>query len=189
MPAAQDLRERRLTPRPVTTLRRWLGMGLDFALFGLIMGTLQAGLAAVLGSDDSPWILVAAWAVAWVLVFVLPARRGPGASIGQQIVWLAPRWFDGQRWVDGTVGQRLAHASVIPGACLALITFDAIVPDSSLSVLTLGIVGAAIAAVPFTRGKRGIAGMVTGSEMRDSRDTDAGVIPTSAGEPAQHTRG
>ncbi|WP_052459601.1 VanZ family protein [Tessaracoccus massiliensis] len=172
MPHAHKLREQRLNPRKVTTMRRWLGMLVDLILIVTLTLVLQAPLAiarGILGMGTSvngllPWAFIGAW----VIVFLWPAWSGSGASIGQTAVWLTPKWRKGGQWTDGSRLQRLAHASVIPGMCALLLLVNSISP-SELDVLTLPLVAAAFIVVPFTR-SRGIAGLVTGAEMRDARD-------------------
>ena len=182
MPTAATLRERRLTPRPVTTIRRWLGMALDLALIVTITLGIQAVVAVargvIGGSTETAATLPLAFIVAWVIVFLLPAWQG--ASIGQRTVWLAPKWREGDTLTDGTRLQRLAHASVIPGVCAALLAVDAVEPQG-LSVLTFGVAIIAFAVVPFTRTKRGLSGVLTGAEMRDAREADSaeGFVDTS----------
>lgn len=179
MPHARALREQRLTPRRVTTMRRWLGMLLDLILilgltvvFHGIFGT--ALTVAGIITDTSgilPWGFIGAWAV----VFLWPAWNGSGASIGQMAVWLAPKWKRAGRWTDGTRARRLAHASVVPGLCALLLVVNTLAP-SGLDVLTVPLVLAAFALVPFTR-TRSLSGVLTGAEMRDARDTDAQNSP------------
>lgn len=173
MPHAQQLREKRLIPRPVTTMRRWLGMLVDLILIVTTTFVLHAALAlfgTVAGYNPDgrgllPWAFIGAWAV----VFLWPAWRGPSASLGQQAVWLAPRWRRDQQWADGTLARRLAHASVIPGTIALLLLANSVVP-SGLDALTFLLVALAFAAVPFTRGRRGLSGWLTGAEMHDLRE-------------------
>lgn len=171
MPDARRLRERRLTPRPVTSPRRWLGMLIDLLLIGTITLAVQACLIVTtsslgLGTVDNITLPVA-FIAAWAVVFLWPAWSGSGASIGQMTVWLTPKWRDGGHWTDGTRARRLAFASVVPAPCALLMLGDAIQP-SGLTVLTITMAALAGASVPFTR-RRGISGLLTGAEVLDSR--------------------
>ncbi|MFT3943940.1 MAG: VanZ family protein [Ancrocorticia sp.] len=128
MPSARQLAAKRLAPRRVTAARRWTGMLLDAALFlGIQMGTtvvlfmgrwLLAGSAPVEGASWEPLV---AGGVALVVVFVGPALTGRGASAGQKIVWLTPKWIsrDGTHLTDGNLALRIARSLVVAGPYVA----------------------------------------------------------------------
>lgn len=185
MPSARVLRGKRMTPRRVTTLRRWLGMMIDLTLMVAITLLLEVGIiitkrfitGTIFSKPDVPFTL--AFIVAWGLVFLLPAWQGTGSSIGQMTVWLVPKWREDGRWTDGTRKQRLAHASVVPGICAALLVNNVLF-DVGFTQLSLVLVFMAFVMVPFTRSKRGLSGWLTGAEMRDSRESDQ-----VASEPAK----
>lgn len=170
MPNARKLRETRLLPRPLTVFRRWLGMTLDLLLMLGITLTVQMTLAIFFDpGTETPFpdtTMPVGFLVAWLVVFGIPAWNGSAASIGQMAVWVTPKWWDGMQWTDGTRARRVAHASVVAAPIFLL----ALVGPGVVGGLLFWIVLAAYAAVPFTRGKRGLSSMVTGADMRDARE-------------------
>jgi len=108
-------------------------------------------------------------------VFVAPTFLGSGASWGQRTVWLAPRWA-GRR---GTTAQRVARAAAggaLWGALGLLSELPAEVPTAVGVAATVAAPLAAlfavvsVVAVPFTRGRRGLSGAVSGAELVDARE-------------------
>ena len=176
VPSVHALEAARGTPRPVTARRRWTGMLIDAVLVTTTAVVLQVLWRVVLlvadrdldtGADAAA---VVASLVAWLAVLVAPACLGDGASWGQRVVWLVPRW-DGRR---GSLGRRLARASVVGGAWWVLTSLGDVpaVPDAVGG--PAGTVGGllavvAVLAVPATRGRRGLSCAWTGADLVDAR--------------------
>lgn len=100
----RELRETRRQPRPVTRMRRLLGMVVDLAAYVAVAAVVATAYRAYLLygrsddlSADTGWGTHAVPSiVAFVLVVLAPALSGTGASLGQRALWLAPRWPDGR---------------------------------------------------------------------------------------------
>lgn len=188
VPSVQVLEAAARQPRPVTVWRRWTGMLLDWALAGAIGSVLQIlWRVAELVTDQEvgarPDVeAVLGVAVPWLVVFVLPALVGDGASWGQRVVWLGPRW-DGR---VGGVGRRLVRASAVGGAWWLLGGLATVpgVPATagSLAGMLAALVGfVAVTSVPFSRGRRGISYVWTGAELVDVRGAaDARTVEATA---------
>lgn len=181
MPRAGELAAGRGRARPVTVWRRWLGMVLDALLLTALGVVLQVGYRTLLsalgrplpdGTDTTQWLV--GTVVPFVVVFVVPTLLGDGASWGQRTVWLAPRW-SGRR---GTVGRRVARAASggalwgalgvlagVPAAGGALAVASDVAAPLAVLVAVVSVV-----AVPCTRGRRGLSGVVSGAEVRDVRE-------------------
>ncbi|PTU55729.1 VanZ family protein [Sphaerisporangium cinnabarinum] len=182
MPRAGELEARREEARPVTVWRRWLGMLLDALLVTALGVVLQVAYRTVLyalgrplpdGADWAQWLL--GTLVPFAVVFVVPTFLGSGASWGQRTVWLAPRWA-GRR---GTMAQRVARAAAggaLWGALGLLSDLPAGVPAavgvaaSVAAPLAALFAVVSVVAVPFTRGRRGLSGAVSGAELVDARE-------------------
>lgn len=178
MPQSRQLSRHRREPRPVTIWRRWLGMLLDWAGFGIISWTLIAvvigatSLAAREAQAPPVWTQVAAQVIAGLVIFLLPALRAGGASFGQTVVWLAPSW------PQATLGRRLARASITGGVytiaqIAAVLGGDDGGPWSWVDLAGSLWVGVCLVAVPFTGRARGISARLTGAEMVDVRAVDS----------------
>lgn len=176
VPSVQALEVARRQPRPVTVWRRWTGMLLDWALattLATVLLTLWRVGEAVAGQEPGsrPGVeAVLGLAVPWVVVFVVPPFVGDGASWGQRVVWLGPRWAGRV----GGVAQRVARAGVVGGAWWVLDGLADVpgVPEpvgSLAGLLATLLVVAAVLAVPFTRGRRGLSGTLTGADVVDVR--------------------
>ena len=171
MPGDSDLRPRRLTARPVTARRRWLGMLFDWALFSLLGNVLFVLFVSVprsLGATVPEWVVaVVSTLLPGLLVFLLPALRRSGASFGQRAVWLTVDWGDR----GPALGRRLARASV-PLAWTVLLTLSSIDPRSLLAlcaVLAGMLAVAELIAVGVSRG-RGLGTALAGAHFVDSRE-------------------
>lgn len=182
MPRAADLAARRDEVRPVTLARRWLGMLLDVAVLTVAGAVLQvlyrsallvAGRPLPDGPDGVQWVLGSV--VPFVVVVVVPVLLGSGASWGQRTVWLEPRW-SGRR---GSLGRRVARSSAGLGLWAALGVVAELPADvpAALDVasavagpLALLVAAASFLAVPFTRGRRGLSGAVSGADLVDARE-------------------
>lgn len=181
LPRSRALAADRLSPRPVTVWRRWTGMAVDlFAVWAIstvvtvLYRTARLLLgAAPSGPRDDLW-LVPSVLLPMVLVFWLPAWHGGAGgsgSAGHNAVWLTPVWRDRPR--DGTRGQRLVRATVVPGPWLVA----ALLPDgpAQLMLVLAGIWALlAVVLVPFTRGGRSLGGLVTRTDIVDLRGGDGG---------------
>ncbi len=192
MPKARTLAASRLTPRPVTTGRRWLGMAVDaFCVLAIDTGLtityrivrIALGLSPTGPEDDR--FLTPLLVVPWLVVFCWPAWNGGRAgsgSAGQNALWLTPVWYAdppaggqsaGRVQTDGTRWLRLARASVVAGPW-TLFGMLSLGLASWVSRLGFVLVLAAVLAVPFTRTHRGISGVLTGAEMADIRALQLG---------------
>lgn len=179
MPRPADLARDRGAPRPVSTLRRWLGMLVDVVSV-LVLGTALGigwGLAGHLidGREIAAPALVSTWFPAAVLLW-LPPLVGSGASLGQRAMWLEPRWRSASgELVRGSLPRRALRGfcgaagwgllSALNGTGLALVIFVAVT----------------VLAVPFSRGHRGLSYILTGAELVDARVTPG--ARTSTAEP------
>jgi glycopeptide antibiotics resistance protein len=173
MPRERALRATRTMPRPVTVWRRWLGMAIDLALFHAIGGALaviwRIALLATVGSvPDRPGIVEAALGsiVPAVLVFVAPAARRTGASLGQTAVWLAPRW-------PGPVStaRRMLRAASIGGLYGLLVFVSRLpIPGAEVAALAANVLLLVTAlAVPLSRDASGLSARLVGARMVDER--------------------
>lgn len=175
MPQARDLRMTRTEPRPVTVGRRWVGMLLDGAAFLLVAVALVAGTVAVRSAlagrflDAPVWASPAAAVIAGLVVFYLPALRGSGASIGQALVWLSPRW------PEPSSDRRLLRASVTGGVFTVGQVAGAVSGSGAAGWVQITCwvwTVLCLLAVPFTtaaRGRPGLSGLVSGAAMVDVR--------------------
>ncbi|WP_285035430.1 VanZ family protein [Plantibacter sp. ME-Dv--P-095] len=183
MPSARALRATRDRARPVTVWRRWFGMVLDavavnlsITVLSLVFVVPRVLLTGATGTANDPTLaeVLSIGAGTVVLVIVLPAFIGGGASIGQRLVWLTPEWPDGR----GSVVRRLYRGSVVALPYIATTT-AAQTPDatSGLAQTIVGVVGllsaiivtVAVVSVPFTRTRRGVSYASVGAELRDAR--------------------
>jgi glycopeptide antibiotics resistance protein len=183
MPSARALRATRDRARPVTVWRRWFGMVLDavavnlsITVLSLVFVVPRVLLTGATGTANDPTLaeVLSIGAGTVVLVIVLPALIGSGASIGQRLVWLTPEWPHGR----GSVARRLYRGSVVALPYIATTT-AAQIPDatSGLAQTIVGVVGllsaiivtVAVVSVPFTRAHRGISYATVGTQLRDAR--------------------
>lgn len=178
VPRPGDLTAARDEPRRVTAWRRWAGMLVDAAV---VVGAGAAATVAYrlalaatgrpLPEDGDLAELVLGTVVPVVLLLWLPALVGSGASLGQRAMWLEPRWRgpDGLL-VTGTTGRRTARTAVgggLWGLLSVLATAPLDVPPSGLLLPVVVVVS--LAAVPVTRGHRGLSCALTGAELVDAR--------------------
>lgn len=159
-------RMRPTDPRKVTVLRRWLGMVCDWVV--VTVGSLAGAFVSVAAQDElsggteaflrgsASVLLVALLQLVWVVA--------SGRTIGETIVRLEPRppaRLPGRllRWLVGTGGY-------------ALLTLG----DGPVwgGLVALGVV-VSVAAVPFTRNRRGIAYVVARWDVRDDREEAVAV--------------
>ena len=173
MPREHALRAVRATPRPVTVWRRWAGMAIDFALFtgtaAAFVVTYRVVVLTVTGTlpeTSDPVEAALGSVVPALLVFILPALRSTGASLGQTAMWLEPSW---QR--PASVARRLLRATSVGGLYGALVFLSqlALPMAEAAGVLANTLLLAAFVAVPFTRGRRGLSGLIAGAEIKDER--------------------
>ncbi|WP_165570399.1 VanZ family protein [Aeromicrobium sp. IC_218] len=176
MPGSAELHEDRGRARPVTVWRRWSAMVVDLGTYALLgyatvvsyrLVLLATGHEIPLRNGWPEW--VAAVVVPTLLVVVGPAATGSGASLGQRALWLVPDWPGRPRVADrlrrclGTAGTlALVHAvATAPG-------HPGWVPGAA-SAATAVLLVAAVVAVPLTRDRRGLSGLVAGVPYRDAR--------------------
>lgn len=161
---------RRDRARPVTRGRRFLGMLLDawyLVLVAVLGGTVgstiyaftQGGPGQALTPDQmldlQEAIFLGAWLAAMIIV-VVPALIGTGASLGQRTVYLAPVPKHGSR------SRLVARALVVQGAIPTGLFLG--FPIALLSPL-LGL--AAMVSVAIS--PRGLSGAISGCGLRDAR--------------------
>lgn len=183
MPRSRDLARTRGVPRPVTARRRWFGMFVDWLAFFTLSVVLEVGAALLrLVRDGHPsdpdlgqW--VAGALVPFVLVFVVPACVGSGASIGQRIVWLVPRWgIEDATTRSAVVGRsRRILRALFPGGLWGILTAFGFPgapgggPSGAFWALVVGCV--AVLAVACTKDRRGLSGIVSGCRYVDERSS------------------
>lgn len=174
------LRMRRLQARPVTVWRRWTGMLLDAGYWAISWWVVNAAAGMVLffvtgrplvdetGSPEAATLVVwyAVAALSLLVMVLLPALIGNGASLGQRTVWLTP--LANARW------RLLARALAVQG--LAVIAF--LLPLPVAGVVLVWVV-AAVISVLFAR--RGLSCVVTGCRMVDVRADPAEALATADG--------
>ena len=182
MPRADALERTRGLPRPVTVWRRWLGMLVDLLVYTIGTSVATLGLAAlrlVVTGEQSAWAAVPTLPEALLIgllplaPFVLAALSGSGASPGQRVVWLEPRFR------STGVGPRLVRALAVAGA-YALSHAADLVADAvpgSIAAVVAGLLGGlgslvvlvAVLSVLWTRGRRGLSYVLASAELADAR--------------------
>lgn len=184
MPSSKQLADKRLHPRKVTAWRRWLGMAIDATLFAIVSSGITVAFSIVryitgadVATEPPAWHATVGAIAAILLVFVLPAAGGRGASAGQKIVWLTPKWLskDGSRLTDANPLLRICRALVVIGPWF----ITDLLPDAATSAGVVGLLSTlilflTIVMVPFTRTHRSFSGWVTRAVFVDSRDPFAG---------------
>jgi glycopeptide antibiotics resistance protein len=173
MPRERALRAARGTPRPVTVWRRWLGMAIDLALFSAIGGAFVISYRLVLLASTGqvpavPGAFEAALGslLPAFLVFVLPAFRLTGASLGQTAVWLRPYWPH-----PSSLVRRVLRAASV-GGLYGLLVFGSRLPlpiAATVGLLATLLLVTAFIAVPVTRSRAGLSGLLNGTSIRDER--------------------
>jgi hypothetical protein len=176
MPSEQTFRAARGNARPITTRRRWLGMAIDFALYSAVGSVLLVCYRVILlvatgEVPPVPNIFEAALGslVPAMLIFVAPAARRSGASLGQTAVWLVPYWTQ-----SASVGRRIFRGASV-GGLYGVLTFASHLPVGFSPVagaVSIALGAAAVVAVPLTRGRAGLSGLLTGATMRDERSVE-----------------
>ena len=191
MPSAKRASEKRLQPRKVTVWRRWTGMAIDAALFFILSAAVSVAynvyelLARGAVSQEQPqWVLIVSVVLPVLSVFVVPAAGGRGASAGQKIVWLTPKWVDGNTLTDSNPVMRIARSLIVVGPWVA----TDFLSDGSTAKGVIGLVSAvilflAVVMVPFTANRRSFSGFITRAVFVDSRDPVAGGPENKAPEP------
>ena len=180
MPRAHQLVQDRLTPRPVTMWRRWIGMLIDAILVALVAGTTAVGLRAAtllfLGDISEEWtplIAPAAIVLATIAVFVWPAWNHLAASVGQTVVWLTPKWRNADGTLhDGSRLRRVARSLVVPASWLIPMFLAPFGTSLSFSWMLPLVVLLSLIMVPFTRTHRSLSGWLTGAQMVDIRSEE-----------------
>ncbi|ROR83494.1 Glycopeptide antibiotics resistance protein [Plantibacter flavus] len=185
MPSSHALRATRGAARPVTVWRRWFGMILDavavqvsITVLSLVFVVPRVLLTGATGPANDPTLpeVLSIGAGTVIVVIVLPALIGSGASLGQRLVWLAPQWRDGR----GSAVRRLYRASVVALPYIAATTAGQL-PEATqgptqtiagfVGLLSALVVTIAVASVPFTRNRHGLSFTSVGADLRDARTT------------------
>jgi glycopeptide antibiotics resistance protein len=183
MPRERALRALRGVARPVTVWRRWLGMAIDFALFSVLGSVLvvcyRVALLAISGVVPAERGVVEAALgslVPAILVFVAPAARRTGASLGQTAVWLVPYWG---RPVPAW--RRLLRAASV-GGLYGVLVFASQLPDpiDTAAAASTVLLIVAFFAVPLTRQAAGLSGLIAHATMRDEREPRSPSAETEA---------
>ncbi len=177
MPRAHQLAQDRLTPRPVTMWRRWMGMLIDAILVALVAGTttvvLRAMMMLLLRDASEEWIPLitpVAFAVATIAVFVWPAWNHLAASVGQTAVWLTPKWRNTDGTLhDGSRFRRVVRSLVVPTSLLIPMCLALFFASSPFIWLLPLVVPLSLVMVPFTRTHRSLSCWLTGAQMVDIR--------------------
>lgn len=176
LPETAPDEKRRADPRPVTRFRRLAGMIVDAALFFAVWFTLTLTyrVVALYGldrevPDSSDWFDQAVpGVVALMVVVVLPALSGSGASPGQRAIWLAPTFTSPlgrlRRVAVGFGGY--AALSVAETAPVVVDTWAA----DLLGTVTWFWAVVAIAWVVFDRSARGLSYRVGRAKIGDARE-------------------
>jgi len=183
MPQERALRATRGMARPVTVWRRWLGMAIDLALFSVVGSVLVvcyriAELAITGAVPAEPGVVEAALGslVPAILVFVAPAVRSTGASLGQTAVWLVPHWG---RPVPAW--RRMLRAASV-GGLYGVLVFASRLPDpvDAAAAASTALLVAAFIAVPLTHQAAGLSGLVVHAVMRDERGLPTPAVGSEA---------
>jgi len=193
MPSTRVLRASRDRARPITVWRRWFAMVLDavavqvsITVLSLVFVVPRVLLTGATGPDNDPTLpeVLSIGAGTVILVVVLPALVGSGASLGQRLVWLQPEWPDGR----GAVARRLYRASLVAVPYIATTSAGQLsgraegltqTLSGAVALLSLVIVTTAVVSVPFTRQHRGLSFAVTGTGLRDARSAAVQAGPPS----------
>jgi glycopeptide antibiotics resistance protein len=187
MPQSSRLERARLSPRRVTVFRRWLGMLLDVTIVvvGIVATAIAVRVAILATGHPEPVEVRAAealiaYGLPLLLLVYLPELVGHGGSIGQRLVWLRPSWRG-----EPTIARRLARATVSPGLTIGLLMVAATGParlrDPAL-LAALALITVSVLAVPVTSTRRGLSGLVSASDLVDSRADDHA---SSSGAPGR----
>lgn len=180
MPQARALVAHR--PPAVTGPRRLLGMLLDWLLIGaveislllavMLVRVLRASPDAVQVPPAGGVQLGIAAVAAFVVVVLVPALLGTGASLGQRLVGIAPVWEDA---LGPTLGRRLTRTLPVAGVCTAGGALPSMLMAAGVPILPSVIdlvcwAVLAVAVVWAARGDhRGLSGAVSGARMVDVR--------------------
>lgn len=174
MPQSSRLAAARLHRRPVTVRRRWTAMGLDaLVVTGGVVVTAMAVRVGLLAAGRPapvtplPGEVLAAALVPLVLLVLVPASLGDGASIGQRLLWLTPRWRRSsagwRRWLRALMSVGPGLAAVVPATVGPA---GARGPAAVAAVVVVVVSGAAAVG---TAGHRGLSGALAGAEVVDAR--------------------
>ncbi|RIQ12209.1 VanZ family protein [Jiangella rhizosphaerae] len=178
----RELRRTRRLPRPVTRTRRLLGMVVDLAAYAAVAAVVATAYRAYVyygRGDELP--AADGWGshavpsmVAFVLVVLVPALYGPGASLGQRALWLVPRWPDGaalrrRALVRALCGLGLYGVLDVVSA-LPRLAGDTASAAESLTNLVIVVSGLAV----LFGGPRGLSFRLTGADVADARERPDG---------------
>lgn len=189
VPGPELLRTRGL-PRPVTRTRRLLGMVVDLAAYTAVAVMVSLGYTVwQYYLHDEPLPTDADWGsqavpamVAFVVVVLLPALTGSGASLGQRALWLVPRWPDGVSVRSRGLTRALCglglYAVLDIVSALPPITDDgAGSAAGSLANVVLVVSGLAV----LFGGPRGLSFRLAGARAADAREPAAEQVRTPSG--------
>ena len=138
-------------------------------------------------SEQPPeWVQVVSVVLPVLAVFVLRAVGGRGASAGQKIVWLTPKWVstDGSTLTDSNPVLRILRSLVVIGPwVIADFLPDGGIAAGLLALISLVVLMLTVAMVPFTANHRSFSGWITRAVFVDSRDPFAGGPENGAPKP------
>lgn len=181
IPDPSDDIGRRRTARPVTRVRRLIGMLIDgtafiagwAALTIAVRGVDRLALARPRYADGSWMDQVVPGLVAALILVVLPVLLGSGASLGQRAVWLAPAPGRGRR------ARALIRLASGLGAYAALTIAETIpgTADTTRTILSTAswlVLAAAAIGVICDGSARGISFRASGTALADARASTDG---------------
>lgn len=165
---ARNLQLRRLEPRPVTRRRRLLALLIDAIMTGLIAVAAAISVQLLLYATDRPDYDPPQWAVQLVtaamptlLVYLLPGMSAGGATPGERLLWLEPRWQGGR----GNRPLRLLRVLVLAGVPAAMLVASELAPalETTSALWALAVV-ASVLVTPH-----GVDCLLAGARMADHR--------------------
>ncbi|WP_116949758.1 VanZ family protein [Jiangella endophytica] len=174
----RELRRTRREPRPVTRTRRLLGMVVDLAAYTAVAAVVATAYRAYVfygrGDElptDSDWGNHAVPSmVAFVLVVLVPAMSGRGASPGQRALWLTPRWPGGAARRSRALVRSLCGLGLygVLDVISALPPLGDGVTDAAESLTNVVILVAGLAVL--FGGPRGLSFRLAGAAVADARE-------------------
>ncbi len=179
VPEAHPDETRRHDPRPVTRRRRLAGMIVDAVAFYGVWGVLTLSYRLADRADLRPrgtvgtaWADTAAGFVALLVVLIVPALVGSGASFGQRAMWLTPERSSVRRF-----GPVAAFVRTLTGfGGFALLTLVEGAPHIAgtttaeiIRVVSLVLLGIGLIVLVVDRSARGLSFRLSGQAVVDSR--------------------
>lgn len=143
--------------------------------------------AVVQGQTGLAVTLVVSLLTALLAVSLLPAASGGGATLGQTVMLLVPRWLTGggRGLTRGGAVRRLARAVAVPGPLAVAVVTSQVWPEWAQWIQVPGLVWVLVAVVmvPPTLTHRSLSGVLSGAVFVDARDPAAGGPDCSGSVP------